>query len=220
MTTNIVRSSSLTGCSLAKYPFFKWQMAMNIFLLTHILSFFYHGQDFCRTIWANRRVSLLMRNTNCFTLRANTWVHSGFFCYRIRVAHSFSFLCGGFCLFFLRSVFCAQCFLCMSLNCPFLIVPSVFSSIYLYVMFSFMSYFPSCYAFLYVMVPSWSWSFGSWIHNYLCNQYLSPLKLDPRSWQGVLDKTLCDKVVSGLLQVCGFLQALQFPPPIKLTATI
>jgi hypothetical protein len=24
---------------------------------------------------------------------------------------------------------------------------------------------------------SWSWSYGSWIYNYLCNQYLSPLKL-------------------------------------------
>ena len=23
----------------------------------------------------------------------------------------------------------------------------------------------------------WSWSYGSWIYNYLCNQYLSPLKL-------------------------------------------
>jgi len=25
-------------------------------------------------------------------------------------------------------------------------------------------------------LPSWSWSHGSWIYNYLCNQYLSPLK--------------------------------------------
>jgi len=24
---------------------------------------------------------------------------------------------------------------------------------------------------------SWSWSYGSWIYNYLCNQFLSPLKL-------------------------------------------
>jgi len=23
--------------------------------------------------------------------------------------------------------------------------------------------------------PSWSWSYGSWIYNYLCNQCLSPL---------------------------------------------
>jgi hypothetical protein len=25
--------------------------------------------------------------------------------------------------------------------------------------------------------PSWSWSYGSWIHNYLCDQCLSPLTL-------------------------------------------
>jgi len=25
--------------------------------------------------------------------------------------------------------------------------------------------------------PSWSWSYGSWVYNYLCNQFLSPLKL-------------------------------------------
>jgi hypothetical protein len=29
--------------------------------------------------------------------------------------------------------------------------------------------------------PSWSWSYGSWINNYLCNQCLSPLKLRVRS---------------------------------------
>jgi hypothetical protein len=25
--------------------------------------------------------------------------------------------------------------------------------------------------------PSWAWSYGSWIYNYMCNQCLSPLKL-------------------------------------------
>jgi len=25
--------------------------------------------------------------------------------------------------------------------------------------------------------PSWPWSYGSWIYNYLCNESLSPLKL-------------------------------------------
>jgi len=43
---------------------------------------------------------------------------------------------------------------------------------------------------------SWSWSHGSWIYNYLCNQYLSPLKL--WAWiplrRGVLDTTVCDQV--------------------------
>ena len=47
---------------------------------------------------------------------------------------------------------------------------------------------------------SWFWSYGSWIYNYLCNQFLSPLKL----WvwiqlrQGVVDTTLCDKVCQWL----------------------
>ena len=43
---------------------------------------------------------------------------------------------------------------------------------------------------------SWSWSYGSWIYDYLCNQCLSSLKLwvQTRSWRGVLDATLCDKV--------------------------
>ena len=42
----------------------------------------------------------------------------------------------------------------------------------------------------------WSWSYGSWIYNYLYNQLLSPLKLwvqIPFS-RGVLATTLCDKV--------------------------
>ena len=38
--------------------------------------------------------------------------------------------------------------------------------------------------------------------------------------RGVLDTILYDKVVSDLRQVGGFLRALRFPPPIKLTATI
>ena len=29
--------------------------------------------------------------------------------------------------------------------------------------------------------PSWSWSYGSWVYNYLCNQCLSPLKFMARS---------------------------------------
>jgi hypothetical protein len=27
----------------------------------------------------------------------------------------------------------------------------------------------------YLLGPSWSWSYGSWMYNYLCNQYISPL---------------------------------------------
>ena len=49
-------------------------------------------------------------------------------------------------------------------------------------------------------VPSWSWLYGSWINNYLCNQCLSPLKSWARtsSWRGVLDTTLYDKVCQWL----------------------
>ena len=37
-------------------------------------------------------------------------------------------------------------------------------------------------------------------YNYLCNQCLSPLRfeLEPHSWQGVLDTTLCDKICQWL----------------------
>jgi hypothetical protein len=42
----------------------------------------------------------------------------------------------------------------------------------------------------------WSWSYGSWIYYYLCNQCLSPLTLWVRTplKRDVLDTTLCDKV--------------------------
>jgi hypothetical protein len=37
----------------------------------------------------------------------------------------------------------------------------------------------------YIFQTLWSWSYGSWIFNYLCNQCLSPLKLwvRTRSWR-------------------------------------
>jgi hypothetical protein len=48
--------------------------------------------------------------------------------------------------------------------------------------------------------PSWSWSYGSWIYNYLWNQCLSPLTLLVRILlrQGVPNTTLCDKVCQWL----------------------
>ena len=47
---------------------------------------------------------------------------------------------------------------------------------------------------------SWSWSYGSWNYNYLCNQCLSPLKLWVRTppRRDVLDATLCDKACEWL----------------------
>jgi hypothetical protein len=51
--------------------------------------------------------------------------------------------------------------------------------------------------------PSWSWSYGSWIYNYLCNQCLSPLTLWVRSqfMRAVQETTLCDKVCQWLCNV-------------------
>jgi hypothetical protein len=60
--------------------------------------------------------------------------------------------------------------------------------------------------------PSWSWSYGSWIYNYLCNQYLSPLKLWVRT-QFMVRCTLqfyVIKFVSDLRQVSGFLFYINF----------
>ena len=48
--------------------------------------------------------------------------------------------------------------------------------------------------------PLWSWSYGSWIYKYPCNQCLLPLTLWVQIplWWGVLDTTLCDKVYQWL----------------------
>jgi hypothetical protein len=56
---------------------------------------------------------------------------------------------------------------------------------------------------------SWSWSYGSWIYNYQCNQCLSQLTLwvwNPFRWD-MLDTTSCDKV-------CQLLEAGRWFPPI------
>jgi len=42
--------------------------------------------------------------------------------------------------------------------------------------YSFIFRYPKCPKYP-TMVPSWSWSYGSCIYNYLCNQRLLPLKL-------------------------------------------
>ena len=85
---------------------------------------------------------------------------------------------------------------------------------------------PSCIHCLYICLPLpgswWSWSYVSWIYNYLCNQCLSPLKLRVRTpfMARCTRYNICDKFVSDLWQVGGFLWVLQFPPPIKLIAMI
>ena len=47
--------------------------------------------------------------------------------------------------------------------------------------------------------PSWPWSYGSWIYNYICNQYISPLMLYVRISIRVRCTTLCDKVCQWLV---------------------
>jgi hypothetical protein len=46
--------------------------------------------------------------------------------------------------------------------------------------------------------PSWPWSYGSWIYNYLWNQCLSPLMLWVRISIRARCTTLCDKVCQWL----------------------
>ena len=46
--------------------------------------------------------------------------------------------------------------------------------------------------------PSWPWSYGGWIYNYLCNQCLSPLMLCFRILIRARCTTLCDKVFQWL----------------------
>ena len=46
--------------------------------------------------------------------------------------------------------------------------------------------------------PPWLWSYGSWIYNYLCNQYLSPLMWWIRISTRAKCTTLCDKVCQWL----------------------
>ena len=64
----------------------------------------------------------------------------------------------------------------------------------------------------------WSWSYGSWIYNYLCNQCQSPLTLWIRipliARCTVLNTTLCD-------QVCQWLATGQwfFSPGIPVSST-
>ena len=65
-----------------------------------------------------------------------------------------------------------------------------------------------------------SWSYGSWIYNYICNKCLSTINFESRSCEVYSIQHYLIKFVSDLRQVDGFLRTLRFPPPIKLTATI
>ena len=56
------------------------------------------------------------------------------------------------------------------------------------------------------MWTSWSWSYGSWIYNY---QHYS-CEFESRSWRGVLNTTLCDKVCQWLAAGRWFSQGSPF----------
>jgi hypothetical protein len=63
-----------------------------------------------------------------------------------------------------------------------------------------------------------SWSYGSLIYDYPCNECLTPL-IKSCSGEVFLIQHNVTKFDSDLRQVSGFLRVLWFPPSIKLTAT-
>jgi hypothetical protein len=97
---------------------------------------------------------------------------------------------------------------------------------YIKLCFKIQSYFLQIWRFQLISFyvgPSWSWSYGSWIYNYLCNQCLSPLQIvSSNSIHGEVYSIqhYVINVFSNLWQVGGFFRVLRFPPPIKMTTTI
>ena len=73
-----------------------------------------------------------------------------------------------------------------------------------YILFGFSKYIMS-------VGPAWSWSYDSWLYNYLCNQCISPptwwARIPPR--RDILN-ALSDKLVSDLRQVGVFLRYFDF----------
>ena len=75
--------------------------------------------------------------------------------------------------------------------------------------------------FKYITPPSWSWSYGSWIYNYLTSLPITTkvVSFNPTHVEVYTIQHYVIKFVCGLCQDCGFLWLQLFPPPIKLTAT-
>jgi hypothetical protein len=65
------------------------------------------------------------------------------------------------------------CIYSVSLDCPFLIVASIFPGVNVMTV----CYYWLLLNFNYLSETSWSWSYDIWIYSYLCNQSISPLKL-------------------------------------------
>ena len=70
------------------------------------------------------------------------------------------------------------------------------------------------------MWSSWLWLYDSWNYNFLCNQCPSPITFESRSWRGVFDTKLCDKVWQFLVTVWWFSTGTPISSTNKLTATI
>jgi hypothetical protein len=67
----------------------------------------------------------------------------------------------------------------------------------------------------------WSWSYGSWIYNYLWNPSTTKVvSQKPVNGEVYSMQHYVIKFVSDLQQVGGFLRVFRFPQPIKMTATI
>ena len=92
-------------------------------------------------------------------------------------------------------------FTCLQI-CQFISLLNTYQSqIYIRIQIPKQSKMRWCYVisvifYLITKIPSWSWSHGSWIYNYLCNQCLSPQTLWVRTplKRGVLNAILCGKV--------------------------
>ena len=66
-----------------------------------------------------------------------------------------------------------------------------------------------------ILGPSWPWSYGNWIYNYLFHQCLSPLMLWVRISIRARCTTLCDKVCQWLSLATG----RWFPPGPPVSST-
>jgi hypothetical protein len=87
------------------------------------------------------------------------------------------------------------------------------------IVYIFLMTFPVCVFFIHIWPTSWfwglswSWSYGSWIYNYLCNRCLSSLMLRVRTRLMARCTTLCD-------QVCQWLATgLWFSPSTPVSST-
>jgi len=114
------------------------------------------------------------------------------------------------CCVFHLFVLCLVCpMLPVSMDCPYLIAPSVFCNVFCLVSlhYEYCSLILSNHEMILRTILLWWCSVHisfklHWIYNYLCNQYLSPLTLWVRIplRRGVLDTILCDNVCQRLVE--------------------